>query len=197
MKKPLQKRIKTEKLYVYVDETGQDTKGEIFIVSVVVAKKDHLELQKYLEEIEMETGKKATKWNKAKVDYRIIYLEKVFSNNKLKNAVFYSLARETKMYRDTTIVTIASATNEVRSRDKYKASIFIDGLQKAEVLLVGKGLRRVGLCIEKVRGVRDESNSIIRLADSIAGLVRKNEEGVEYARKLFKSGLKKGIIRRI
>jgi hypothetical protein len=27
----------TEKLYCYVDETGQDTRGDLYIVSVVVA----------------------------------------------------------------------------------------------------------------------------------------------------------------
>jgi hypothetical protein len=30
---------KTEKLYCYVDETGQDTMGKFFIVSVVVFEK--------------------------------------------------------------------------------------------------------------------------------------------------------------
>ncbi|MBI2599976.1 hypothetical protein HYW43_03590 [Candidatus Daviesbacteria bacterium] len=33
-----------QKLYCYVDETGQDTQGELFIVSVVVAKNDREEI---------------------------------------------------------------------------------------------------------------------------------------------------------
>lgn len=54
--------MSAKKLYCYVDETGQDTKGEIFVVSVIVAQKDRDEIMELLETIEQETGKKATKW---------------------------------------------------------------------------------------------------------------------------------------
>lgn len=50
-------------------------------------------------------------------------------------------------------------------------------------------LRRIGVHTEKVRGLRDESDEFIRLMDAIAGLIRENEEGIEYAKKLYKKGL--------
>lgn len=46
-----------QKLYCYVDENGQDTKGDIFIVSVVVTGKERDRLLNLCEEIEVESGK--------------------------------------------------------------------------------------------------------------------------------------------
>ncbi|MBI2601076.1 hypothetical protein HYW42_03920 [Candidatus Daviesbacteria bacterium] len=50
-------------------------------------------------------------------------------------------------------------------------------------------MRRIGVHTEKVRGLRDESDEFIRLMDAIAGLIRENEEGIQYAKKLYKLGL--------
>lgn len=185
----------TQKLYCYVDETGQDTKGEIFIVSVVVTKENRYEIEKLLEKIETATGKKKTKWFKSKRKLQSAYIERIFNTAILKNSIFYSLTKDSKMYKDTMLVTIATAVNAVKTKEKTKASVFIDGLGQKEILMVKTGLRRIGLNAEKVRGIKDESNAIIRLADAIAGLVRKKVEGVEYAEKLYKIGIKKGVLK--
>ncbi len=187
----------TEKIYCYVDETGQDARSDYFIVSVVATKKDRNKLIKLLLKIETETNKKATKWLKTKREYQAAYIEKVFSCNEFKNSIFYLLTKETKAFKDTTIVTVASAINETKSKEKYKASVFIDGLERSSVRDVATGLRRVGLKIEKVRGVRDESYPLIRLADAMAGLIRKKHEKVELAEKLYNIGIKKGAIKRL
>ena len=51
-----------QKLYCYVDETGQDTGGAFFLVVVIIAEKDSaLLLEKQLEQIEKESGKRALK----------------------------------------------------------------------------------------------------------------------------------------
>jgi len=78
------------KLYCYVDETGQDTAGRFFLVSVVLidsAKKDELENQ--LEEIEKRTGKNKKKWAKEEIGIRIRYIKEIA---KIKN-LQYSLGR--------------------------------------------------------------------------------------------------------
>mgnify|MGYP001561723993 CR=1 FL=1 len=54
------------KLYCYVDENGQDTKGKIFIVSVVVTTKERNELLILCEHLEKITGKRKDKWRQAK-----------------------------------------------------------------------------------------------------------------------------------
>jgi len=46
-----------QKLYCYVDESGQDTRGKLFVVSVVVAAEDRGISLEQLEKIEDETGK--------------------------------------------------------------------------------------------------------------------------------------------
>ena len=46
-----------QKLYCYVDETVQDTKGKLFIVSVIVTEGEREQLARQLEEIEKNSGK--------------------------------------------------------------------------------------------------------------------------------------------
>ena len=55
----------------------------------------------------------------------------------------------------------------------YTTLIYIDGLSRTKRREYGARFRRVGLPVRRVRGItRDESNALIRLADSIAGFVR-------------------------
>jgi len=185
------------KIYCYVDETGQDTKGRIFIVAVVVVSNDRDELTKLLNEIEIETGKLATKWSKSKKKHQIAYLEKIFNNKKFQKIAYYSLVKNTRAYRDTTIVTVASAVNMAKTEENYEASVFIDGLKRQEVHIVSVALRRIGVKIDKVRGITDESHSMIRLADAIAGLARRKYQKVDYAKKLYNLGIKKGVLQRL
>ena len=64
-----------QKLYCYVDETGQDTVGVFFLVVAVVAEKDSAHrLEKQLEKIEKESGKRALKWNASSFARRQDYL---------------------------------------------------------------------------------------------------------------------------
>lgn len=185
----------TQKLYCYIDETGQDTKGDIFIVSVVVTKENRFEIEKLLKKIEAETGKKKTKWSKSKRNLQSAYIERVFDTAVFKNSIFYSLTKDSKTYKDTMLVTIATAVNTAKTKEKIKVSVFIDGLRRKEILMIKTGLRRIGLRTEKVRGVKDENSAIIRLADAIAGLVRKKVEGIEYAKKLYRVGIKKSVLK--
>ena len=175
-----------QKLYCYVDETGQDTKGKLFIVSVVITQEDREEVTELLEKTEKETGKGKTKWVRSKKEFKIAYLERILTNKIFKHKIFYSLSQDTKSYKEVTLITIASAITSVKEGDNYKALIYIDGLQKSEIFKVGSGLRKIGVHTEKVRGVKDESNAIVRLADAIAGLVREQTEGIEYSKKLYR-----------
>ena len=45
-----------QKLYCYVDETGQDTEGRLFLVSVVITEQEREEFARELEQIESEPG---------------------------------------------------------------------------------------------------------------------------------------------
>lgn len=120
-----------QKLYCYVDETGQDTQGALFVVSVAVTKEERQELRELLAKFEKATGKGKTKWVRTRKEFKIAYLEKILTQKVFRHKIFYSL---------------------------------------------------------KVRGLRDESDEFIRLMDAIAGLIRENEEGMKYAKKLYKVG---------
>ncbi len=51
-----------EKLYCYVDETGQDTKGAIFIVAAIISDGEQSVLEKFLLGCEKASGKGIKKW---------------------------------------------------------------------------------------------------------------------------------------
>jgi len=40
-----------QKLYCYIDETGQDTKGKLFLVSIVIQEQEREELREKIERI--------------------------------------------------------------------------------------------------------------------------------------------------
>jgi len=188
--------VTTKKLYCYVDETGQDTKGALFVVSVVIAQKERDEIIELLEKIEKETGKKRTKWQSTNKMIKRKYIETIFARVTFKGKIFYSLFKNAMSFKELTVITIASAINETTT-GLYKASIFTDGLQKPEVARVSTSLRKLGIRTEKVRGVKDESNAIIRLADSIVGFVREYTEGEEYTNKLYRLGTKNKTLHRV
>jgi hypothetical protein len=80
-----------KKLYCYVDETGQDTGEDIFIVSVVVPE-NREELLKYLDKLEVRSGKHRLKWGRAKPEKRLRYIEEIFDQRKYSLEVYYSVA---------------------------------------------------------------------------------------------------------
>jgi len=69
----------TQKLYCYVDETGKDTLGQLFVVSVVTAKEDRAALCQRLERLEQISGKGHVKWHRTKHLARLAYIRAVLT----------------------------------------------------------------------------------------------------------------------
>jgi len=161
-----------QKLYCYVDENGQDTKGDIFIVSVVVTGNERDELIRLCEEIEEKSGKQKDKWGRSKYARRIAYIKLVFSNKNFKGKLRYSTYREQSSYDLATITAIAKAAH-FKEPDEYTTLVYVDGLSKTKRQEYGSELRKLGVPTRKVQGVsKDENNALIRLADAIAGFIR-------------------------
>ena len=59
-------KSKPTKYYCYVDETGQDTKGKLFIVAIVIVADKREELIKRIEQVELSSQKYLRKWQKSK-----------------------------------------------------------------------------------------------------------------------------------
>lgn len=195
---------KTQKLYCYVDETGQDTKGDFFIVVAVVVDDERDQLNKYLQEVELSSGIGKKKWVRAKraIDSRNQYLEAAGSGD-IKSKVFYRTYAKTGTgaFEHLTVLAIAQAVNRYRelhhATEDYRVSIMIDGLKPSEEARVGKSLRQLGVHSRKVRGGRDKSEPILRLADRIAGLVRESYEGQQEYEAIQKQLERRGILKRL
>jgi hypothetical protein len=186
-----------QKLYCYVDESGQDTEGKLFLVSVVIREKESRdETEELLLEIEKTSGKGLSKWQSTGLRRKVGYLEAVLQINSLKDSIFYATYETTKEYGSLTTYTIAKAVG-VRASKPYQAIITIDGLNDAERDRVRRGLRQLGVRYKKVRGARDESSSLLRLADSLAGFLRDFEEGQGYTKEFFRRFMNRQIIRKL
>jgi len=169
------KQEERKKFYVYVDESGQETKGLIFIVSVLILEEQREIIGKELEKIEIDSKKRNSKWTKSRNEYRKKYIEKITQLTLLKNRIFFDMFSDSKKYLELTSYATAKAILK-KSDSDYKATIFIDGMRKKELEVFRKGLRDLRIRVRKIRGVKkDENNAFIRLVDSICGLIRDAE----------------------
>ena len=90
----------TEKLYCYVDETGQDTKGQLFIVSVAIVADDsqrEIALQRCTA-IEHKTGKGRRKWTKTRHPQRASYIENILEEPLFQGQLYFSVYSESTDY---------------------------------------------------------------------------------------------------
>lgn len=185
------------KLYCYVDETGQDTQGNLFIVVALVVEEERIELEKFLEQVEQKSGKGKRKWINTRLKEKEKYLAYALTPDKFKEKIFYCIQHNTKAYEEQTVITIEQSIRNYISTQKitnYKAIIVIDGLPKQAEKRVGAALRRARIKTRKVRGERDQSNALLRLTDMVAGCVREAAEGEVTYTKLTKKLEKEHIL---
>jgi hypothetical protein len=179
---------KTKKLYCYVDETGQDTLGALFIVSVVVSDEQREQLIPILEKIEKQTGKGKVKWMYSKERARTDYIKRILEKSEFKGKLYYSSYKNTREFLPRTVLTVARTVTAV-AEPNYQATVFVDGLPKSKIGWFGSSLRHLHIHTKKIRGVRkEESDALMRLADAIAGFTRAAiTDNKEYAKLLVKA----------
>ena len=181
------------KLYCYVDETGQDTLGELFIVAVVITAEERDELRQTCIDIEAISRKGTRKWVKSTHDRRLAYIQRVLRRSEIRGKLYFAEYRSPQDYLSATVETIGSALG-LPANNEHKATVFIDGLSRSSERGVGLLLRRSGLPIQKVRGLNDESEPLIRLADAVCGFVRGAIEGNTDMRTLLDEALRTGVV---
>ena len=187
--------IKSKRVDLYWDESGQDTRGRLFIVAgVAVEDSDKFrQLCKSAEEI---SGKRNTKWGKADKNKRLAYLRTVIQHAASQNVtLFYNVFRKTTDYDAATIESIAEAIRVLRPAGS-RVYIYVDGLAKTKRGNYKTGLRKLSCPVRKVSGIRkDENEPLIRLADAIAGALR---DLLEYEsgelREILDRALQQGIL---
>lgn len=174
------------KLYCFVDETGQDTRGDFFLVVVVLKDKDIIPiLEKQLENIEIDSGKRKLKWKKTKNSIKNKYLNALVSLKNLKKSIYYSVYKDSKEYSKLTSLTIAKAVLD-KNEGNYSVTVIIDGLNDKERQVVRKELKSLKIKYKKIRGMKDEQSVFLRLADSFAGFLRDANEGAKYTKMYVK-----------
>ena|SRR6266568_2273041 len=142
--------LQPKKLYCYVDETGQDTAGDFFLVSVVVTEEEQSAFIRQLELIEVETGKRQIKWHKTSVQRRVAYIKAVLACPIFQRTIFFSHYKNTKAYVELSVLTTAKAVFQ-RAHDDYRATVIVDGLSRSEVRRFSSELRKLRVLVRKVR----------------------------------------------
>lgn len=175
-----------QKLYCYIDETGQDTEGRMFIVAVVATGSERDELTREAERIEQATGKSIKKWHRAVFSRKVEYMRAILSSPLFAHTLFFAHYTETKAYLDLMVYTAARAIL-LKAQGPYKTTVIVDGLSQTEAPRFARGLRNLHISVRKVRGIKDKSDALIRLADALAGFVRDYREKKPYAQELYRT----------
>jgi hypothetical protein len=183
------------KLFCYVDESGQDTKGQFFIVAVVIDEQPD-NLRVVIERIEQTSRKGLRKWFHTNRERRLAYIRQIIESDLLRDTISYAHYTDTKAYADLTVLTTAKAILEKAGPD-YEATVFIDGLSKTDQRKVADGLRKLQVQVRKVRGLADEADALIRLADALAGFIRDCLEGDQELLPLYQQALARRVVREL
>lgn len=185
-----------QKLYCYVDETGQDTGGKLFLVSVIIPGSQREDLRNKLRKIEQVSGKRSKEWMKTTRTQRKKYMEAVIADSDFAKNIFYSKYHDTRAYVDLTILTTAKSLLQ-KAQPPYETTVFVHGLRRAERHRFAAGLRKLKVKVRKVRGVKGSSDEFIRLADAIAGFVRDGLEEDQIMKFLYERAKQNKIIQEI
>ena len=116
-----------QKIYAFVDESGQETLGALFLVSVVVTDQEYETLNDLLLELERQSKKGLGKWGKTRFEYRVSYISAVIAQPLFRELIYFSRYTETKAYFDLTVATTAKA---IAAKDQLQrpATVVVDGL---------------------------------------------------------------------
>ncbi len=183
-----------QRLFCYIDETGQDTQGDFFIVVAIVLDKDRDKIEAELEDIERRTGKGKTKWIKSKPSSNQDYIHEVIEHPLLYGKMGYAEYRNSKKYLEHVASTTYLAISRF-SEANYKATIVVDGLREGkEQNQFRKLIRDRNIRFKTIRGVKDETNSLIRLADALCGFIRDGLHDDPQFADMFVSVKEKGCI---
>lgn len=114
-----------QKLYCYIDETGQDTRGRLFVVAAVITAANREHVRELLQKIERVSGKGKKKWTKATRRQRHTYMDQVVQTAKLQGSLFYAYFSHTTNYLPCILSTPADALTKASAGQPYRATVLI------------------------------------------------------------------------
>ena len=168
------------KLYAYVDESGQDTEGRLYLVGVLITGSERDKLEKQLLLIERESGRGTVKWRQSSHLSRKKYFSGFAALDGLQNTLFVAVYNFSKEYLSLTAKAISGA---VKCREGNSVIVYVDALREVEQRRLKKYLKKSVAIPTQVRGIRrEENNAFIRLVDSVCGLARDAAENHAWAK---------------
>ena len=160
-----------QKLYCYVDETGQDTRSEFFVVVALVTDQEQETLRNKLLSVEKLTKVGVKKWHKLRSAHRLQYLREILSQGIGKNEIFFGKYRKPLPYFLPILETIEKGIR-LKAQLPYRTIVIIDGIDYKKATELTGALRLRNITLELVRSARDESEPLLRLTDRWAGCIR-------------------------
>lgn len=186
-------KINTQKLYCYVDETGQDAGSEFFIVVTAAVKGSPEAIANQLLEFEKQVKLGNIKWHKGEHERRIDFLD-LFLNESISNPhIYFGRFKKPILYFFPMVETLEQTVKQYSTKDT-QVRIYVDGLDKIAAKKITNALRSTGLRVGLAKGARDESEPLIRLADRWAGCIRMSFLGNEDCKRLVKKAEKTGML---
>lgn len=185
-----------QKLYCYVDETGQDTRSEVFVVVAVVTEKEQAKLRHQLVDAEQASGVGISKWNNASHDRRTKFLQTVLDRRIAKGDLYYGSYEKPIPYFFPLLDLVARAI-KAKAGEQYKTKVYVDGIDRKKAKELTNALRIEGISLGLVKMRRDESEPLIRIADRWAGCVRAAIEKNQVAKRMLKQAKQDGYLQEI
>lgn len=182
--------VKPKILYVFVDESGQDVSSEIFTVVAVVTDRNPGELREVLIQKERITGVGARKWKKLPGPRRLHFLEEMVKWGIGYGEVFWgSYPKPLPFFLP--ILDVVEKAIKAKADGPYRARVYVDGIDQQKARELTNALRVKGISLRLVKGRRDESEPIIRLADRWAGCLRRAHQGQQPEAELVSLALRR------
>jgi hypothetical protein len=181
---------KKQKIYVYVDESGQDDASKIFtVVAVGVFGNERNTLEHTVVELEDTTRTGRRKWNHAAHSRRVAFLSTILDRKVGKGNVFFGVYQKPIHYFFPVVEIIEKTIIHMVVKD-YTARVYVDGANKTVARALTNALRSRGISTLLAKGKREENEALIRLADMWAGCIRNAFLNKEDAKQLFERATK-------
>lgn len=152
--------VKKEKIYCYVDESGQDIKSEIFVVVAVLASKDRNELQNEVIRVEEKTKVFKRKWHKSRNQNKYLFLHEIMERKIAQGDIYFGRFKKPTPYFLPIIEAIEKAIISKHFK-QYRATVCVDGIDKKKSEELTKALRNRNIRLNFIKSCRDESEPLI------------------------------------
>lgn len=164
---------KVFKISSFTDESGQDTHGSIFVVCTLIIDNRYIDIvTNDLLKIELKSNKKE-KWFRSSNKKRGDYVDRLLKIKSIPYISFYySIYKNRDSYTELIASNVAkSIINHTKSKG-YKVKINLDRDTRSTLHKIRSEIKKYRIKYQKIRGVSEDKDPNIRLADTICGLIR-------------------------